>query len=295
MANIGKQFAVKGLNKRGEGLIQIYINFTRTSRKVISKGVYIEPRYWDKENSIILDHPLASQYNYLIDSLAYTLSEIQKSCIEKNIDFSPEIIDDSLDKEKPNRLFNKFYKTELENSTSAPGTYKDQLKTLNHLNTFNPKIKFLDLNKDLIINLDKYFHKLGLAQVTINCHHKNIKKYINLAIKHGYFLNDIKKHPYSGIKLPKPKAVRTFLTLEKIRLIYLAQYQTDRLRRVADRFVFACCTGLKVSDLSRVTPDKFDGELLKIEPERISKTSGYSVSLPIKIMFNGLPFQILQK
>jgi hypothetical protein len=279
MAHIGKQFAVKGLNKSGEGLIQIYINFTRTCRKVISTGVYVEPKYWDSQKSTIIKHPLALKYNFLIDNMKLSILKLENDSKDLNIDFTAELIDDHLNTGIPFKVFNEYYKKELDNTVSDPGTYKDQLKTLQHFNSFNPKIRFLDLNLKLIKEFDKYLHDLGHAQVTINCHHKNIKKYINLSIKMGYYPIDISKHPYLGFKLPNTKSDRPFLSYEQIMAIYLAQYPTFRLRRVADRFVFACCTGIKVSDLSRVTPDKFDGKMLKMEPNKFTKTSGCAVIL----------------
>jgi hypothetical protein len=295
MTHIGKQFAVKGLNPNGEGLVQIYISFSRSTRKVISTGVYIQPQCWDKANSIVINHELAKKYNGRITTLIKEILNLEAECASKNVYFTPQTIDHYLSSGKETKIFNEFYLSELKKPGIKPDTYKDQLKTLNHLNNFKGKIYFHELNPPLILRFHKYLTELGHAETTIFFHHKNLKKYINLAISCGYLSSDKNKHPYKDIHPEYSKTQRPFLTLSQVMKVYNTSYTTERLRRVADRFVFACCTGLKVSDLSKVTADKFDGALLHIQPKSISKTSGVGVSLPIKLLFNGLPYEILFK
>jgi integrase len=295
MTYIGKLYAAKGLNSNEEGLVQIYISFSRSIRKVISTGVYVMPQFWDKVNSLVVNHPLATEFNSRINNIIRDVEILEAECVSQNTHFSPLTIEHYLSAGQQSKIFNEFYLSELNKQKTQPETYKDQLKTLNHLSNFNPRIKFQELNSVLVLKFDKYLQSLGHASSTIFFHHKNLKKYINLAVSYGYIPNDICKQLYKDIKLISPKSKRPFLSNQQVMKIYNASYSTERLRRVADRFVFACCTGLKVSDLSRVTPEKFDGTFLNIIPEIVSKTSGAALALPIKILFNGLPYEILCK
>lgn len=78
-----------------------------------------------------------------------------------------------------------------------------------------------------------------------------LKSVIKYAIDNG----KLKVNPFQGIKIVKGKSKVEFLTPEEINIIATKDYCCDRLRRVADCFVFQCSTGLSYADLCLLEPD----------------------------------------
>ena len=73
-------------------------------------------------------------------------------------------------------------------------------------------------------------------------------------IKYGMDNDKIKVNPFQGVKIVKGKKKVEFLTQDEIDLIASKDYGCERLKKVADCFVFQCCSGLSMlqpGDLKR--------------------------------------------
>jgi site-specific recombinase XerD len=74
-------------------------------------------------------------------------------------------------------------------------------------------------------------------------------------IKFGLDNDKLKVNPFQGVKINKGKKPIEFLTQDEINVIANKDYGCDRLKRVADCFVFQCCSGLAYADLCLLKPD----------------------------------------
>jgi site-specific recombinase XerD len=93
---------------------------------------------------------------------------------------------------------------------------------------------------------------------TRNCGHnsamkyiKNFKKIVKIALGNGWMKND----PFVNIRFKLKKVERPFLTEEEISIIMNKDFHCDRLRQVADIFIFGCFTGYAYSDLKHLTTE----------------------------------------
>jgi len=289
------KYAVSGLNKKGEGLIQIIVRFSPNIRKKVSTGIYVLPEQWDEKHRCVRKHDSAIQYNLKISGKIDAIKRFESELDMRNQPFTLKQLETFLVGEQAISIFNEFYRTQLNKCNLADSSRRDQNQTLEILSAYNSRIMFNDLNSTLILDFDNYLRNEGYAQSTILKHHKNIKKYIKLAITQSIFTGDVSRHPYTGIKFTRPKGSRDFLTWEEILKIKNSVYPTDRQRKIADLFVFQCCTGLRDSDLRRVTNEMFDGENLVIKPLKTINSSGIKVVLPLKQLFEGLPYELFTK
>lgn len=78
-----------------------------------------------------------------------------------------------------------------------------------------------------------------------------LKTIVTYAIDNG----KLKVNPFQGLKINKGQNVVEFLTQDEINIIATKDYGCDRLKRVADTFVFQCCSGLAYADLVQLQPD----------------------------------------
>jgi integrase len=117
-----------------------------------------------------------------------------------------------------------------------------------------------------------------------------------MAINHGYFSGDASLFPYRTFKVQKEKSTRDFLTPDEVKKIANHQTHVDKLIKVKDIFIFACCTGLRFSDLGLINAKMVDRDgYLNIDPYKTQGSSGATIRIPIKSMFNGLAMDLLQK
>jgi site-specific recombinase XerD len=112
----------------------------------------------------------------------------------------------------------------------------------------------LNINKidpDFIRGLELYL------KTTRGCNHnttmkyiKNFKKIVRICLGNGW----MKKDPFINIRFKVQKVERPFLTEEEINIIMNKDFPCERLRLVADVFIFGCFTGYAYTDLKHLTP-----------------------------------------
>jgi len=122
------------------------------------------------------------------------------SLVKRNIDFSFDILNNYLKGDsKKKESFIQFCKNELEKLTMSVNSKKQQLSSLNRLSDFKPNCTFLDLNYSFISGYYYYINSLPqvTSQNTVWGYHKNLKKFINIAVKKGF----MDKNPYQDFRV----------------------------------------------------------------------------------------------
>ncbi len=112
-----------------------------------------------------------------------------------------------------------------------------------------------------------------LAKNTIGTIFKNIKVFMNYANDKGYTTNQ--GHRHRKFKSIEETSETIYLTESELETLYnLNLSDKPKLDRVRDLFIIGCYTGLRFSDLSQITPDKFtnNGTRLKIKTIKTGET-----------------------
>lgn len=161
-------------------------------------------------------------------------------------------------------------------------SFKSQEYTLKHLRKWKSKLLFSELNNRTAHQFDLWMQKKTEAK-TLNArwgHHKNFKTYLNAARK----LDDINfVNPYTYFKAKMEQS--RFMPLTKEQLIQLYDYYEEPLIHASHRvvlraFLFACFTGMRHSDVRRVSLDWIDGEFLEFIPYK-TRRFGTKVRMPL--------------
>lgn len=102
-------------------------------------------------------------------------------------------------------------------------------------------------------------------------------------VKYAMDNNKLKVNPFQNVKLRREKTNIVFLNEYEMSLIAGKEYGCERLRKVADCFIFQCCTGLSYSDLALLQPEdmkEVSGGYYIQKPRKKTGTVFTSVVLP---------------
>jgi integrase len=137
--------------------------------------------------------------------------------------------------------------------------------------------------------------KSGLAVNTIGKRIKTLKTFLNDAKEKGF--NPYDKYRSKNFKKLTEESDNIYLNKEELNQLYLYDFSGQKyLERVRDLFIVACWTGLRFGDLNQITPEKIQGDFIRLKQRK----TGTPVIIPLhytvtKVLrkYNGkLPKQI---
>jgi integrase len=290
----------KEIKTKKKGLVQVqaYLN---GARRYFSTKIYLEQGKWDIKKNSPKDPYLAKICKDFLSSLEDF--EIQYRALHKtfklsNFDlflkpFTPEPIPVKIS-------FTEFYKNQLSKETLLKKvTRTNQANCLRKLIEFKEVIEFDDLNYNLLQDFEIFLkHKKQLKVNTIEKYHRQVRKYINLAIKQDLIPDN--KNPYRHYKLVKEETDTLFLLPEERERVEALKFDenipnSQELEKARDMFLFGCYTGLRFSDCYALTRLNFNetskGLILKFRAKKTEKIA----NRPLYLLFDGKPQQIVRK
>lgn len=283
--------------KSHDKLIQLRVVFDRLHRKTISTGIYVAPEQWDAANERVCNHPGAELLNARLSQKKKAIQELELSCIHAQVPFTPEYLTRILTPERltvkaPEPCFTEYMYQALCRQTDIKySSVQDQFKTYKRFARYYPKLLFKDFTYNILVDFESRCRAAGHAPGTIWKHHKNLRKYLNLAEKEGVYAYPPGKHPYSLFKVKKAGGNRDFLSETE-----LARLESGTLPSHLDpyrkMFLFICYTGLRISDFMRLEPGMLHEDILVLTPQKTETTSAADVHLPLKMLWDGKPWRI---
>ncbi len=176
-----------------------------------------------------------------------------------------------------------FCKTRFRNL--AQSTIDKYLLLRKSLKEFKPKLrlnevdfKFLHSFRNFLIN-EKEIGKGGVW---------NREKNFRATLKFAFDLKLMEEYPYRNFKLDKPKCKNTALSLEELNKIVEVDLKGNkRLEEIRDKFLFACYTGLRFGDMSKLKWENIENGMIKIVQEKTKS--------PVSIPLNDEAKMILDK
>lgn len=126
---------------------------------------------------------------------------------------------------------------------------------LMHLRRYERRdIKLADIDRRWVVGFKEYLSKCSslrnddkLSNTTRNLYFTKLKAVFNRAVKEGY----LNRSPAMGVEPFKQKEKeRVYLTLEEVRKMASTKCKDEVMKRA---FLFSCLTGLRVSDVERLT------------------------------------------
>jgi integrase len=291
--NYNLVFNRKGkLNKEGKGLIQVeaYLN---KKKKYFSTKIYVKPNQWDNQKKCIKNHPQKNTLNQYLTTFVADIEQIEFNAIQNGISFSLDLLKD--EKNKDNTSFLSFMDEEIKRSHLKESTKKNHLSTLQQLSSYKKNISFKEMNFNLLCDFEHYLLDNGYHANTIVKHMKHVKRYINLAINKGLFT--LQRYPFRQYKIKHIETNKEHLTPEELNAIEqltLTQPESS-FQYVLDMFLFCCYTGLRYSDVVRLTNDNFYQIENKLWLIYTTVKTNVQVRLPLPLLFKGKAVKLYEK
>lgn len=235
----------KVATKEKKGLVQIEVCSER-KRKWIGTGVKVYSDQWDDKRKVTA-RPDSLDLNMKLDLMMSNILEYVNSLIRRKVPFDFESLDVFLKNSSESDSFIDFIVRRTdERKDRAEGTIKHYRTLVKVLEDFGRINYFHDLTRSNITMFDDYLRSKGIKDTTVYGYHKNMKAYINEAIRFGI----ISENPYVGLKINRGKSdKRKYLTYEEMRRMERCRITDPSVNRVRDLFLFQCYTGLAYSDL----------------------------------------------
>ena len=260
---------------RADGTSALFVQvFLSGERKRIPLNISCRPIDFDKKKQRMKSGEyFANDYNLIIEK---ALADINK--IEVNYRLGNQVL--TLEKllleyQNPtSRLdFCKFWELEMESQKDKlkAGTYRQQITMLNKLKAYKKVLYFYEIDEAFLDKIKHYFKtELKNNDNTIASFIKSFKKYLHLANKKGIVTPVL----FDEIKNKQFSSDRCFLTVDEIRRLN-EYFQMDFInathKSILARFLFSCFTGLRISDIQKLSPDNFENDMLFFTSEKTTK------------------------
>lgn len=202
----------KKLNNRGEALIQVEIYQNR--RKIyLSSGIYVNPRQWDNYHSKIIRHPQAEELNRMLEELLLELQWEELKYWKRGIAISLSIFRNLKTQSQAEKMtFFRFGRNWVEQSARKENTKKNLLTTLDLLTHFHPSMEFSDITYSFLQEFENFMRQRMYETNTIAKHLRQLKTFVNEAIKRGYMF--VENYPFKDFQIKTTQSKHTFLLPE---------------------------------------------------------------------------------
>ena len=270
-------FYLKRDKVKKDGSVPLFCRITVDGKEIrFGMKRHISPKFWDvKAGKATGRSDEAAEINTLIDNTKSAIYKVYRELQERDNSVSAEKVRNAflgIDVGK-NTLLTLFdeqnkKKKELIGKTLAASTYDKFRITRDHLAEFLitkcnlTDIPLKEINHDFICKFEHFM--LATRQCSENTTAKYMqffKHIIIVAMKSEL----IYKNPFAEYSIHVKKTDRGFLTQEEVEILMKMKFNTKRLERVRDVFIFCCFTGLSYIDVKNLTADNirksFDGKL----------------------------------
>ncbi len=289
------------LTRRGERTLVFIVRSGKTIRLDYPSGYRLDEKYWTPTKQVKRSHPDAFEINetlnYIETVIQSTLQTVIRGQEETSATKLKQDINIALKRDigdvKPIKTFREFSDIFIEESkaTKKWGTVKTYIQTLNRLRDFNPSLDFKDFTIEFYYKFVAFLtEECGIYDNAVGKHIKNLKAILNDATERGFNTNyDFRKKKFRTFR---STADSVYLTLPEIKKIYTLDLTCrPGLERVRDLFLIGCYTGLRFSDLSRISPanllQKDDKYYISIRTQK----TGHQVMIPL----NSVAVDIIQR
>lgn len=245
--------------------------------------VHVSPDDFDKTTSLVLNGPDRKVQNHIIKETIGKASgiilkyKVNKRTLTKDI-FLKEFTNPA--------TLTEFYaymedQVKLRIGEITYSTAKQHLTALNKLREYKPgNCMMAEMDENLIRDFEKYLRKKGNDLNTIYSNLRNIKTYVNRAVKQEL----MERSPFRYYKLKKVKTYPEFLSESEVQTLF-DLYNSNKLpgsyKNVLRWFLFACQTGLRISDLRAMKHENIKHKTLVFRPIKSANIDNKRIEVPL--------------
>ncbi len=280
------------LNSEGKAPIEIcaYLN---GKRRYFSTKIFIRPQEWDnKRKQIKNTNQTAVKNNKIISELVERLENAEFAAMQ-NGQLSLTILD-SANRQTDKNDFLAFVSRQIaEKKDCARHTINGYKQLLKNLNQYKSRVSFSDLTYSFIDGFNKYLISKGFKPNSANGNLRMLRAMINSAINNG--LIELNAYPFRNFHIKRVQTERAHLTAEEIERIEQLTIENPTLAAVRDMYLFSVYTGLRHSDIIRLTAANVVSTGNKTFLTLTMQKTARPLTIPLHALFNGKPIAILKK
>jgi len=274
------------LNSKGEYQIYIFLNTTINSkriRKQLYTGYNIVPELWDSAKGQIKNVVGADMANSEISTMLAKLYKIKVQLELQNKVCDPALIleifsNDNYEVEANDYI--SFVKKDLQDSRKDYSLkyYKDMLMNLDMLKEFcGEQLSFEEITPTFL-NKYRYYLEHEKKNKTNSIYQKltTIRKFVNEAIKQ----NLTKNYAFKDYQLKTEQVEKEYLELQEVEALHKLYKRSDtpeRIKVTLHYFLLSCYTGLRLSDIKRVTKESIVNNSIILKTQK----TGSQVRIPL--------------
>lgn len=275
---------------KSNGLSKVYLRLLKAGKKRdFYTGVSWPKDFFDKKNerlhSRFPDDPDVQANNMTIGQYKTIVHQIKINAFINNGILSLDEIIEKLKNITPETDFIRFALEEgtrlCRSNVFSHETWKRHRVAIKKVSEFFGRdvVGLHEITTETIASMDAYFRKNLKAHNTIAGYHKDIKGYINKAIKAGL----IKRNPYEDFHFKYVDGEREVLLQSELKTL-MGLFNSGELipteHEILRRFLFSCLTGIRISDTHFLKSDQIKDDHLLLKPKKGMKY-GKMIRLPL--------------
>jgi site-specific recombinase XerD len=289
-----ENFTFREYTKSGKTPLVLTIT-GNSQRERIALGLEINTQQWDKSKQRMFPVSNENQdINLILDNIKSKLTTIKTSYRLADRILTPEMLKKEYLSGMPRIRFTAFYKMMLEEEKCLMeiGSYNRYNSVLKKLIKYNDDMTFMDMDYNWFDKFKKYLRGLGNENTTVAGNIAAVKKFLTLAQKSGIKL----KVNLDEIKVGSTKGNRTSLTSHELKRCagyYFSDYIDPSYRLILGYFLFSCMTGLRISDVQRLTRKNFMDDYVSFIAKKSKKDQSIALNMNARkiIEFEPLLFE----
>jgi integrase/recombinase XerD len=216
---------------------------------------FVEPVFWDEEEQKVKEtHPDHEDMNDLIEHGRNVIWEIRKRFILQDRTLTPELLrmEFAAKGSTPDFIAWMYKEIDAREGEIGKSTRVCHHSVLKKFKGFRHTVAFGDLSPDILNQFQAFCrtkHQNSLN--TVSKAMRVLKTYINIAISREL----ITKNPFDNVKVRKGDPSIVYLSeaeRTKIMEMFKGKYTYEKHSKVLHYFLFACYTGLRISDIKRL-------------------------------------------
>ena len=285
-------FYLKPATKKNESSIMMTYLFKGHKFRYCTK-LKISPSNW-RNQRVKPNINGYAEINGLLDQLANCLKEIEREALFNKQELTLELVKNKfLIKTGGVKIKKDFFAVydhfiETSKATKAANTIKAYQGTKRKLLKFEKakgvEITFKSINQMFYESFVNYLINVGFLNNSVGKHIKTLKVFLRYAVEHDF---TSETYNFKKFKVFSEDSDIIYLTEEELLRLYKLENLSEKLKNVRDNFCFACFTGLRFSDIEKLSRSNIKTDFLEIKSE---KTRDF-----VKVPLNFLAKEILSQ
>lgn len=273
------------LRKNKNNTSSVYIFISGSGKRIrYALNILVPTKDWNNNKSRLNEvNDECKDINLILDNFFAKITSIKMEYRLQEKDLTPALLVQELKNNHSKVDFISFFETALKEEKASMnfGSYKRHKSVCAKLKTYQNVIYFKEINVEFLEKYRKHLLSIGNKKTTINANIASIKKYVHLAKKKGIRIPlDI-----SDIKVGSTRGFRNFLKIHEVKNCieyYKGVTILEHEKIILGYFLFSCFTGLRISDVKKLTRDNFKGGTIQFESQKSKKQQFVSLNESVK-------------